>query len=141
MYMVCPASVSYLRQWVGLSSQLTTSSRHHGYIIVLKKSKFLVFLLIPIGLHMFAKMSVNCTELHKYTMHVHYSPFKFWGLVKLCTHSKSLIVILKMYWALVCFLGHLNYHNVPLLVVIYSSGQPLRPLCPPPFQITKYVYI
>ncbi len=24
------------------------------------------------------------------------------------------------------YLGHLNYHHVPLLVVIYSSGQPLR---------------
>ncbi len=68
---VCPDSVSYLWQWVGLSSQLTTASHHLEYSIVWNVYKFLVFLFIPTGLHMFVKMLSNCTELHKYTMHIH----------------------------------------------------------------------
>ncbi len=121
---ICPASASYLGQWVGLSSQLTTTSHHHKYIIVWQFFKFLVFLIIPTGLHMFSKMLTNCTELQKYTMHVHSSPFKFWGFVRLCTHWKTLIVIQKLL-SYSLYLGHLNYHHVPLLVLIYSSGRRL----------------
>ncbi len=68
---VCPASVFYLGQWVGLPRQLTIASNHHEYIIVWNFSKFLVFLLIPTALHMFTNIFSNCTDLQKYTMHVH----------------------------------------------------------------------